>query len=166
MSSLYEQWQPSVGDRVRVVMRDETGAAEAYGPTGTIVSVHPATPEALCEVEYDGGSGRQSHAILELEPIEEPAVRLAHGAPVAGRSSASGGPAWQPTVGDRVAIAGAERAGTVTAVEDRPDGTVCEVAFDHEPGEPDLPQRRWYPIGELSPVGEPSAAALGDQRPA
>lgn len=168
MSSLYEQWQPAVGDRVRVVMRDETGAAAESGPTGTIVSVRPGAPHALCEVEYDAQSGtgpaheRQTHAAAELEPTEQPASRVIRSEPERSGPTVGAGPAWEPTVGDRVTIAAGNRAGTITAVDGRGEEIVCEVAYDHRPGEPEQPQRRSYSIRELTPLREPSAAVLED----
>jgi hypothetical protein len=171
MSTPYEQWQPSVGDRVRVVMRDETGAVGDSGRTGTIVSVG-REPQALCEVEYDAqpGSGpaaeRQMHALAELEPIEAPAVRVMRSERRPGGPAAGAGPAWQPTVGDRVATATGNLTGTITAIDERGDDSVCEVAYDHRPGETELPQRGTHPVRELRPTREPSAAVLeSDERP-
>src|SRR5215210_2578903 len=75
MSSLYERWKPAVGDRVRIVERNETGAAALAGESGTVIALHPDEPEALCEVRYDGGSAgsptpeTRRHAAAELEPI-------------------------------------------------------------------------------------------------
>jgi hypothetical protein len=168
MSSLYEQWQPSVGDRVRVVMRDETGAAIKSGRTGTIVGVQPGTPQALCEVEYDSRpdsgptQGRQTLAASELEPIEEPAIRAVPSERERSAPTAGAGPAWQPTVGDRVAIAAGNLAGTITAVDKRGDDTVCEVQYDHRPGEPAQTQWGSYSVRDLTPLREPSAAVLED----
>lgn len=153
MSSLYERWQPAVGDRVRVVERNETGAASLAGQSGTIVALHPDEPEALCEVRYDGGVGGSGgsggsethrHPAADLEPI--------------GTKESQGGD-WQPTVGDRVTTPGGREA-TVTAVEERPDGTACEVELNHRPGEAAEPQRRWYRLTDLAPTREPSAEAL------
>jgi hypothetical protein len=149
MSSLYEQWKPSVGDRVRIVERNETGAASLAGESGTIVAIHPDEPEALCEVRYDGGSGGSGnpethrHSAAELEPIGL-------------KDDAS--EAWEPTVGDRVLTPGGREA-TVTAIDDRPDGTICEVEYDHRPGEPAEPQHGTHPLADLTPTREPSAAA-------
>jgi hypothetical protein len=167
MSTLYERWRPSVGDRVRVVMRDETGAATESGKMGTIVAVHPGAPHELCEVEYDSQAGigsedrRQTHAASELEPITEAPTRVADA--IRGRlgpsSAGGGGAAWQPTVGDRVALAGGNRTGTITAIDERGDDTVCEVEYDHLPGETSQPQRGSHPIRELTPTREPSAEA-------
>ena len=168
MSTLYEQWQPSVGDRVRVVMRDETGAAIESGRTGTIVSVHPGTEHALCEVEYDSqpdmgpAQGRQTHPASELEPIEEPAGRVIRSGRARSGSTAGAGPPWQPTVGDRVTIANGTLAGTITAVDEHGDDTVCEVQYDHRPGEPAQTQSGSYSVRDLTPLREPSAAVLED----
>jgi hypothetical protein len=172
MSSLYEQWQPSVGDRVRVVMRDETGAANDSGPTGTIVGVRPGAEHALCEVEYDArpdmgpARGRQTHPASELEPIEEPAIRAVRSERERSAPTAGAGPVWEPTVGDRVAIAAGTLAGTITAVDERGDDTVCEVQYDHRPGEPAQTQTGQYSVRDLTPLREPSAAVLeGDDGP-
>jgi hypothetical protein len=171
MSSLYEQWRPSVGDRVRVVMRDETGAANDSGPTGTIVGVHPEAPNALCDVEYDARpdsgptQGRQTHAASELEPIGEPAVRMVRSERERSTPTAGAGPAWEPTVGDRVAIAGGDLAGTITTVDERGDDTVCEVQYDHRPGEPAQTEAGFYSVRDLTPLREPSAAVLEDDDP-
>jgi hypothetical protein len=172
MSTPYEQWQPSVGDRVQVVMRDETGAAADSGRTGTIVSVRPGEAQALCEVEYDAQPGqsqtpeRQTHAMAELVPLEEPAVQVTRRGPERSRLTEATGPAWRPSVGDRVTIAGADRAATITAVDERGADYLCEVAFDHLPGESEQPQRRSYSVRELIPTREPSAAVLEqDDRP-
>jgi hypothetical protein len=168
MSTLYEQWQPSVGDRVRVVMRDETGAAIESGRMGTIVSVRPGSPHVLCVVEYDSqpdmspAQERQTHAASELEPLEEPAIRVIRSGRERSGPTAGAGPAWRPTVGDRVAIASGHRAATITAVDERGDDTVCEVEYDHWPGEPEQPQRGSHPVRELTPLREPSAAVLED----
>ncbi len=170
MSNLYEQWQPSVGDRVRVVMRDETGAAIEAGRTGTIVSVR-RDPQLLCEVEYDSPSGpnqareRQAHSMTELEPVEEPAILVTHRERERSGPTAGAGPAWQPTVGDRVVTAVGNLAGTITAVDERDDDTVCEVAYDHQSGEPEQPRRASYSVRELTPLGEPSAEVLEDDQP-
>ena len=150
MSSLYEQWKPAVGDRVRIVERNEMGAATQTGESGTIVALHPDEPEALCEVRYDAGAGgptgqgAQRHAAAELEPI--------------GTKDAAA-ESWQPTVGDRVMTPGGREA-TVTAIEDRPDGTVCEVEYNHRPGEQAEPMRGTHPLRDLTPTKEPSAEAL------
>lgn len=150
MSSLYEQWKPAVGDRVRIVERNEQGAATQTGESGTIVALHPEQPEALCEVRYDVASGgvrgraTQRHAAVELEPI--------------GTKDAAAEP-WQPTVGDRVMTPGGREA-TVTAIEERPDGTVCEVEYNHRPGEQAEPMRGTHPLRDLTPTKEPSAEAV------
>ena len=123
MSSLYERWQPSVGDRVRIVERNETGAASLAGQSGTIVALHADEPEALCEVRYDGASTNREthrHAAAELEPIG---------------TKASTAEPWEPTVGDRV-IAPGGREATITAIDERPDGTACEVEYNHRPVRP------------------------------
>lgn len=169
MSTLYERWKPSVGDRVRIVMRDETGAASESGRTGTIVSVRPGAPQVLCEVAYDSppdtgaGEERQTHTASELEPIEDTAIGGIRGEPEQAEPTAGAGPAWQPTVGDRVAIAAANRTATITAVDERGDDTVCEVEYDHLPGEPEQPQRCSHRVRELTPTREPSAAVLEDE---
>lgn len=168
MSTLYEQWQPSVGDRVRVVMRDETGAGIESGRTGTIVSIQPGTPHALCEVEYDSQPelsptrGSQTHTASELEPIEEPAIRAMRSERERTGPAAGASPAWQPTVGDRVAIVAGSLAGTITAVDERGDDTVCEVQYDHRPGEPAQTRSGSYSVRDLTPLREPSAAVLED----
>jgi hypothetical protein len=150
MSSLYERWKPAVGDRVRIVERNEMGAATQTGESGTIVALHPDEPEALCEVRHDarpgGASGQetQRHAAAELEPI--------------GTKDAAAEP-WEPTVGDRVMTPGGREA-TVTAIEDRPDGTVCEVEYNHRPGEQAEPMRGAHPLRDLTPSVEPSAEVL------
>jgi hypothetical protein len=150
MSSLYEQWKPAVGDRVRIVERNEMGAATQTGESGTVVGLHPDQPEALCEVRYDAGaagaSGPQTrrHAAAELEPI--------------GTKAGDVEP-WEPTVGDRVMTPGGREA-TVTAIEDRPDGTVCEVEYNHRPGEQAEPMRGMHPLRDLTPTKEPSAEAV------
>ena len=89
MSSLYEQWKPAIGDRVRIVHRDEMGAATQSGESGTVVALYPDEPEALCAVRYDADSGDEPvrHAAAELEPIGTKAGDVE---------------AWEPTVGDRV----------------------------------------------------------------
>ena len=163
MSTLYERWSPTVGDRVRVVMRNETGEAEDAGTTGTIVDVRQGTPYVVCDVRYDSveGSGRpgglHEHVESELEPIEHTAARLGGGQ----RASAGEvGAAWQPTVGDRVCIGSTERGATVTAIEERGGDTMCEVEYDHRPGEVAEPQRGWHSVRELVPDREPSPEAL------
>ena len=106
MSSLYEQWKPAVEDRVRIVERNEQGAATQTGESGTIVALHPDKPEALCEVRYDASDGKmQRHAAAELEPI--------------GTKDDASEP-WVPTVGDRVMVPGGREA-TVTSIEERPE---------------------------------------------
>ena len=163
MGSLYEQWSPAVGDRVRAVMRNETGDAEDEGRTGTIVAVRQATPYVVCDVQYDarpGASGQQAvgeHVESELEPIEETVARLGGGGPA---SPAGTGSAWQPTVGDRVCIGSTGRGATVTAIDERGGDTMCEVEYDHRPGEVAEPQRGWHSVRELVPDREPSAEAL------
>ncbi len=150
MSSLYEQWKPAVGDRVRIVERNEMGAATQTGESGTVVGLHPDEPEALCEVRHDAQSGgasgqrTQRHAAAELEPI--------------GTKDATAEP-WEPTVGDRVTTPGGREA-TVTAIDDRPDGTVCEVEYNHRPGEQAEPMRGTHRLSDLTPTKEPSAEAL------
>ena len=163
MSTLYERWSPTVGDRVRVVMRNETGEAEDAGTTGTIVDVRQGTPYVVCDVRYDGadGSGRpgglHEHVESELEPIEQTAARF-EGAQ--NPTSGAEGPAWQPTVGDRVCVGSTDRGATVTAIEDRGGDTMCEVEYDHRPGEVAEPSRGWHSVRELIPDREPSAEAL------
>src|SRR5687768_10894767 len=116
MSTLYEQWQPSVGDRVRVVMRDETGKATDAGQTGTIVSIRPGEPNAQCEVEYDSRTDAspprapQTHAASDLVPIEQPARVTVRTEPEPS-APADPGPVWRPSVGDRVAIGDVNRGG-------------------------------------------------------
>ena len=148
MSSLYERWKPAVGDRVRIVERNEQGAATQTGESGTIVALHSDEPEALCEVRYDASDGvPQRHAAAELEPI--------------GTKDDAAEP-WQPTVGDRVMAPGGREA-TVTSIEDRPDGTVCEVEYNHRPGEQAEPMRGTHRLSDLTPTKEPSAEALETQ---
>jgi hypothetical protein len=150
MSSLYERWKPAVGDRVRIVERNEQGAATQTGESGTVVALFPDEPEALCEVRYDarpgGAPGQETrrHAAAELEPI--------------GTKDEDAEP-WQPTVGDRVMTPGGREA-TVTAIDERPDGTVCEVEYNHRPGEQAEPMRGTHPLADLRPTKEPSAEAL------
>ncbi len=150
MSSLYERWQPAVGDRVRIVERNETGAATRTGESGTIVALHPDQPEALCEVQYDapsdGATSSQTsrHTAGELEPIG---------------MKGDDADDWEPTVGDRVLTPGGREA-TITAIDVRPDGTVCEVEYNHEPGEQAEPMRGTHPLADLTPTREPSAEAL------
>ena len=145
MSSLYEQWKPAVGDRVRIVERNEQGAATQTGESGTIVALHPDKPEALCEVRYDASDGKmQRHAAAELEPI--------------GTKDADNEP-WVPTVGDRVMAPGGREA-TVTSIDERPDGTVCEVEYNHRPGEQAEPMRGMHRLSDLTPTKEPSAEAV------
>jgi len=150
MSSLYERWKPAVGDRVRIVERNETGAATRTGVSGTIVALHPDAPEALCEVRYDApstgtaSSQTRRHAAGELEPIG-----------TKGDDAAD----WEPTVGDRVLTPGGREA-TITAVDARPDGTTCEVEYNHEPGEQAEPMRGTHALADLTPSREPSAEAL------
>ena len=163
MSTLYEQWRPAVGDRVRVVMRDETGDAEDEGRTGTIVSIDQQAPYVVCQVRYDPGSGggRQDehgqHVESELEPIEGPVARLTS---VRGESTTGAGAAWQPTVGDRVFVAATGRGATVTAIDERGGDAVCEVEYDHVPGEVAEPRRGSHSVRDLAPTKEPSAEAL------
>jgi hypothetical protein len=148
MSSLYERWKPAVGDRVRIVERNEMGAAVQTGESGTIVALHPDEPEALCEVRYDapppGASDQttQRHGAAELEPI--------------GTKDAD---SWEPTVGDRVMAPGGREA-TVTAIDERPDGMTCEVEYNHRPGEQAEPMRGTHPLSDLTPTTNPSAEAL------
>ena len=145
MSSLYEQWKPAVGERVRIVERNELGSATQTGESGTVVALHPDEPEALCEVRLDATEGgTQRYAAAELEPI--------------GTKNADAEP-WEPTVGDRVMTPGGREA-TVTAIEDRPDGTVCEVEYNHRPGEQAEPMRGSHRLSDLTPTKEPSAEAL------
>ena len=165
MSTLYEEWSPSVGDRVRVVMRDETGDAEDEGRTGTIVAIIQQTPYVVCTVEYDaragasGPEGAREHVESELEPIEATAARLG----VGGREPTGGtGSAWQPTVGDRVFVASTGRGATVTAIDERGEDTVCEVEYDHVPGETAEPRRGSHSVRDLTPTKEPSAEALAE----
>ena len=167
MDTVYERWQPSVGDRVRIVLRDETGETTDSGTTGTIVGLRQETPYAICEVEYDAGAGtgagagRGTHSEPELEPIEATPARVGRRAAPTG--STSGGDAtWEPTVGDRVVVAGGTRTATVTAFDGQGAGTVCEVEYDHESGEHSEPRRGSHPIGELRPAREPSAEALDE----
>ena len=163
MSTLYEKWSPAVGDRVRVVMRDETGAAEDEGPTGTIVAVRQGTPYVVCDVEYDAGSGAgqaagtREHVESELEPIEGTVANVSAARPA---SADGAGAAWQPTVGDRVFVAANGRGATVTAVDERGGGAVCEVEYDHLPGETAAPRRGAHSVRDLTPTKEPSAEAL------
>ncbi len=168
MSTVYERWQPSVGDRVRIVLRDETGETTDSGTTGTIVGLRQETPYAICEVEYDasadGGAepGRGTHSEPELEPIEATAAR-GGGQQAAPTGSPSGmAAAWEPTIGDRVQVAGGTRTATITAIDGQGAGTVCEVEYDHQSGEHSEPQRASHPIGELHPTREPSSEALDD----
>lgn len=147
MSSLYEHWKPAIGDRVRIVERNETGAASLAGQSGTIVALHPDEPEALCEVRYDGeavGSETHRHAAVELEPIGTKSTDVA---------------TWQPTVGDRVLTPGGHEA-TITAVEERQDGTHCEVEYNHRPGEAAEPRRGIHTLSDLTPTRQPSAEAM------
>jgi hypothetical protein len=150
MSSLYEQWKPAVGDRVRIVERNEQGAATQTGESGTIMALHPDAPEALCEVRHDAGAGgapgeeTRRYAAAELEPI--------------GTKDADAEP-WAPTVGDRVMAPGGREA-TITSIEERPDGTVCEVEYNHRPGEQAEPMRGTHRLSDLTPTKEPSAEAL------
>ena len=164
MSSLYEKWSPAVGDRVRVVMRDETGDAEDEGRTGTIVRINQATPYVVCEVRYDPASGTEpqeplrEHVESELEPIRETATRQSSGSV---GSVDGAGATWQPTVGDRVFVASTGRGATVTAIDERGAGNVvCEVEYDHLPGETAEPRRGSHAARELAPTKEPSAEAL------
>lgn len=165
MSTLYEQWQPSVGDRVRIVMRDETGKATDSGQTGTVVSIRPGEANTLCEVEYDPRpdanppEAPRTHAASDLVPIEQPARVTVRTEPEP-NPPADPGPAWRPSVGDRVAIGDLNRGGTISAVEERGDDTICEVEYDHRPGEPAEPQRRHHSVCELTPIKDPSAAVL------
>lgn len=172
MSSLYEQWKPSVGDRVRIVLRDEEGPVVASGQTGTIVAVHPDHPEALCEVEYDakpGASGaqqRERHPAAELEPIEATATRVSRQQRVPQPRTDDAGTDWQPTVGDWVIVADSGRRAVITAIDQRGNGTVCEVEYDHRPGETADPQRGNHALSDLRPEREPSAEVLqGNSRP-
>jgi hypothetical protein len=145
MSSLYEQWKPAVGDRVRIVERNEIGAAVQTGESGTVVALYPNEPEALCEVRYDAGErATRRHAAAELEPI--------------GTKDADA-EAWEPTVGDRVMKPGGREA-TVTAIDARPDGTSCEVEYNHRPGEQAEPMRGTHSLSDLSPTREPSVEVL------
>ena len=150
MSSLYEHWQPAVGDRVRIVERNEMGGATQTGQSGTVVALYPDEPEALCGVRYDtessGARGQETtrHAAAELEPIG---------------TKDGDGEDWEPTVGDRVMTPGGREA-TVTAIDERPEGTICEVEYNHQPGETSQPQRDWHPLRDLTPTREPSAEAL------
>jgi len=150
MSSLYEQWKPAVGDRVRIVERDELGGATQTGESGTIVALHPEHPEALCEVRHDAFPGDASdrgtrrYAAAELEPI--------------GTKDVDAEP-WEPTVGDRVMAPGGREA-TITAIDDRPDGTICEVEYNNRPGEQAEPMRGTHPLPNLTPTKEPSAEAI------
>jgi len=161
MSTLYERWKPAVGDRVRVVMRDETGAAEESGPAGTIVEIRQGAPYVVCDVEYEsdvsGQAGRrQTHAESDLVPIERTSVGAAETERV-GRQGTQD--VWQPTVGDRVSVASSRRAGTITAIDARGSDTICEVEYDHRPGELAEPERESHPVTALSPTQEPSAEA-------
>jgi hypothetical protein len=145
MSSLYERWKPAVGDRVRIVERNEMGAAVQTGESGTVVALHADEPEALCDVRYDTSDrGTQRHAAAELEPIgtKDDATEV-----------------WEPTVGDRVMTPGGREA-TITAIDERPDGTSCEVEYNHRPGEQAEPMRGTHPLRDLTPTKEPSAEAL------
>jgi hypothetical protein len=144
MSSLYEQWKPAIGDRVRIVERNELGSAVQTGESGTIVALHPDEPEALCEIRYDA-SDRETrrHAAAELEPI----------------GTKGDVETWEPTVGDRVLAPGGREA-TVTAIDERPDGTVCEVEYNHRPGEQAEPMRGAHRLSDLTPTKEPSAEAV------
>ena len=165
MSSLYEQWKPAAGDRVRIVERNELGAPEARGRTGTVMAVHPEAPEALCEVQCDGRAGGSQTAaserftVAELEPIEETAARL-RDVPDRLQNEAFSDEGWRPTVGDRVTVRGSGREATITAIDARPSGTVCEVEFNHRPGEQAEPRRATYPLRDLVPTREPSSEAL------
>ena len=150
MSSLYERWKPAVGDRVRIVERDELGSATQTGESGTIVALHPEEPEALCEVRYDAApagsadTATRRHAAGELEPIGTKGQKAED---------------WEPTVGDRVLTPGGREA-TITAIDARPDGTICEVEYNHQPGEAAEPQRGTHPLADLTPTREPSAEVL------
>jgi hypothetical protein len=146
MSSLYEQWKPAVGDRVRIVERDELGGATQTGQSGTIVALYPDEPEALCAVRYDAPSSDATtrHATAELEPIG---------------TKDDSQEDWEPTVGDRVLTPGGREA-TVTAIDARPDGTICEVEYNHRPGEQAEPMRDTHPLRDLTPTREPSSEAL------
>jgi hypothetical protein len=84
------------------------------------------------------------HAAAELEPV--------------GTKDEDSEP-WQPTVGDRVAAPGGREA-TITAIDERPDGTVCEVEYKHAPGQAAEPDRHTYRLSDLTPTREPSSAAL------
>jgi len=154
MSSLYERWQPAVGDRVRIVERNETGAASLAGQSGIIVALHPDEPEALCEVRYDGGHDGESAGATETETRRHAAAELE---PIGTKDDA--GEAWEPTVGDRVTAPGGREA-TITAIDEHLDGTVCEVEYNHRPGEAAEPQRHTYRLTDLTPTREPSAEAL------
>ncbi len=147
-------------------MRDETGATEDAGQTGTIVEVRQGTPYLLCDVEYDArpgadpGAGRRTHVESELEPIEETASRVSGGQ----RAASGAGSPWRPTVGDRVCVPALDNRGaTVTAIDERGDDTVCEVEYDHVPGELAEPRRGWHSVRELVPDRPPSAEALTDE---
>ena len=150
MSSLYERWKPAIGDRVRIVERNETGAATRSGESGTIVGLHPDEPEALCEVRYDapssgaGSSETRRHAAGELEPVG---------------TKGDDAEDWQPTVGDRVLTPGGREA-TITAIDEGPNGTRCEVEYNHEPREQAEPMRGTHPLADLTPTREPSAEAV------
>ena len=98
----------------------------------------------------------------EFVPIGETAIRVIHAEGTCSEPSAGAGPAWLPTEGDRVVTTANDPAGTITAVEERGDDTLRKVAFDHQPGEPELPERRSYSVRELTPLGKPAAAALED----
>jgi hypothetical protein len=150
MSSLYEQWKPAVGDRVRVVERNETGAAVQTGQSGTVVALHPDEPEALCEVRFDAQSG----AALDQETSRHAAAELE---PIGTKDRESEG--WIPTVGDRVTTPGGREA-TVTAIDEGPDDTICEVEYHHQPGEVAEPQRDTHALRDLTPSREPSSEAV------
>ena len=163
MSSLYEIWKPGVGDRVRITLRDEEGTVMQGGQTGTVVEVHRDTPEALCVVEYDAQSGakqaatRQRHRAVELEPIDQTKARVDR---ILRTGSADADEDWQPTVGDWVAVAASGRRGVIQAVDQRGGETVCEVEYDHLPGQTAEPQRGTHALGDLAPTREPSAEAI------
>jgi len=63
-------------------------------------------------------------------------------------------------VGDRVRVGPGGREATITAIDDRPSGTVCEVEYNHRPGEQAEPRRGTYPLTDLTPTREPSSEAL------
>jgi hypothetical protein len=163
MSSLYEIWKPAVGDRVRITLRDEEGTVMEDGQTGTVVEVHRDAPEALCVVEYDGpprsgqAATRQRHRAVELEPIEQTKARVDRDLQT---GSAHADADWQPTVGDWVAVASSGRRGVIQAIDQRGGQTICEVEYDHLPGQTAEPQRGTHPLGDLAPTREPSAEAM------